>query len=127
MFFCSRAPSILVDVARRLSAGGLPLLLCPGPGEEAEARRDFPSAVVLEQVPLGAYAALMQDAALVVANDTGPGHIAAAVGAPLVSILGLTDAARWAPWGRRVQVLQQPGGWPALDAVLAAARSALAA
>ena len=86
------------ELARRLSAGGLPLLLCPGPGEEAEARRDFPSAVVLEQVPLGAYAALMQDAALVVANDTGPGHIAAAVGAPPPLGPMISQNIEWFAW-----------------------------
>ena len=59
-------------------------------------------------------------AAAVVANDTGPGHMAAAVGAPLVSVLGPTDAARWAPWGPTVRVAQRTGGaWPDVDEVLA--------
>ena len=114
------------ELARTLHDDGLPLLLCPGPGEEDEARRDFPGAIVLDKVPLDVYAALLRDAALVVANDTGPGHIAAAVGAPLVSVLGVTDAARWAPWGSRVTVVQQPGGWPTLEAVRAAVSSVLA-
>jgi heptosyltransferase-1 len=37
---------------------------------------------------------------LVVSNDTGPGHIAAALGAPLVLIFGPTNPARVAPYGR---------------------------
>lgn len=116
-------------LAAALVADGLPLLLCPGPGEEAAAQRDFPQALSLPGVPLGTYAALLQGARLVVANDTGPGHMAAAVGAPLLSVLGPTDAARWAPWGRQVQVVQgspAAGGWPALDQVLGRARSILA-
>ena len=101
-------------------------LLCPGPGEEAAARRDFPQALSLPGVPLGTYAALLQGARLVVANDTGPGHMAAAVGAPLLSVLGPTDAARWAPWGHQVQVAQASaaaGGWPSGADVLRQARA----
>ncbi len=115
-------------LAAALAAEGLPVLLCPGPGEEAVARRDFPQATTLPDVPLGSYAALLQGARLVVANDTGPGHIAAAVGAPLISVLGPTDATVWAPWGQQVQVLQNKqasGGWPALATVLAQARARL--
>ena len=113
-------------LAAALAADGLPVLLCPGPGEEAAARRDFPQARALPGVPLGTYAALLQAARLVVANDTGPGHIAAAVGAPVLSVLGPTDAGRWAPWGRQVQVVQASpaaGGWPALVEVLRRARA----
>jgi ADP-heptose:LPS heptosyltransferase len=70
------------------------VLICPGPGEEKPiAARDFPGCITLPGVGLGAYAALLRDAALVVANDTGPGHMAAAVGTPLVSVLGPTDPA----------------------------------
>jgi len=44
--------------------------------------------------------ALLRAARLVVSNDTGPGHIAAALGAPLVLIFGPTNPARVAPYGR---------------------------
>ena len=112
-------------LAARLAAEGLTVLLCPGPGEEAQAQQQFPQAIALNQVPLGTYAALMKTARLVVANDTGPGHMAAAVGAPLVSVLGPTNAAQWAPWGTRVQVVQVPQGWPAVDAVAALAQASM--
>lgn len=45
--------------------------------------------------------ALLKDAAIVVSNDTGPGHIAAAVGAPLVMIFGKSNPARVAPYNQR--------------------------
>ena len=48
-----------------------------------------------------------------------------AVGAPLLSVLGPTDAARWGALGPTVQHLQQPGGWPTVDSVQAHARSLL--
>jgi lipopolysaccharide heptosyltransferase I len=44
--------------------------------------------------------ALLKGARLVVSNDTGPGHIAAAEGTPLVLIFGRSNPARVAPYGR---------------------------
>jgi heptosyltransferase I len=43
---------------------------------------------------------LMRKASLVVSNDTGPGHIAAAVGMPIVMIFGPTNPARVCPYKR---------------------------
>jgi heptosyltransferase-2 len=111
---------------------GLPILIYPGPGEHTLARELFPDASVLDGADLGVYAALLQRAALVVANDTGPGHLAAAVGTPVISVLGATVAERWAPWGPQVRVLQRPqeGGavsWPSAEEGLALARELLAA
>jgi heptosyltransferase-1 len=45
--------------------------------------------------------ALLKAARLVVSNDTGPGHIAAALGVPVVLIFGPTNPARVAPYGRQ--------------------------
>jgi heptosyltransferase-1 len=44
--------------------------------------------------------AVLKSAKLVVSNDTGPGHIAAALGRPLVLIFGYSNPARVAPYGR---------------------------
>jgi heptosyltransferase-1 len=44
--------------------------------------------------------ALLKNAAIVVSNDTGPGHIAAALGVPLVMIFGPTNPARIEPYRR---------------------------
>ena len=44
--------------------------------------------------------ALLKAAKLVVSNDTGPGHIAAALGVPVVLIFGRSNPARVAPYGR---------------------------
>ena len=49
---------------------------------------------------LGELIALLKTAKLVVSNDTGPGHIAAALGTPLVLIFGRTNPARVAPYKR---------------------------
>jgi heptosyltransferase-2 len=105
-------PGFAEFVARDLPSFGRRLLICPGPGEEAIARERFPGALTLAGVPLGVYASLLQRAALVISNDTGPGHIAAAVGVPTLSVLGPSDPARWRPWGPTVHIAQSPAGWP---------------
>jgi heptosyltransferase-2 len=110
---------------------GLPVVVYPGPGEHEAARQLYPSAHMVDGGDLGIYVALLQRAALVVANDTGPGHIAAALGRPLISLMGGANAPRWAPWGPNVHVLQHPRHdeqvvWPAAEEALALAARLLA-
>jgi len=45
--------------------------------------------------------ALIRDAKLVVSNDTGPGHIAAALSKPMVMVFGDSNPARVAPYQRK--------------------------
>jgi heptosyltransferase-2 len=118
-------PAFAEFVARDLAALGRPVLVCPGPGEEDEARARYPQATLLPGVKLGAYAALLSEAAVMISNDTGPGHIAAAVGAPLVSVLGPSDPVLWRAWGPGVQLVQGAQGWPERGAVLHAVQQAL--
>lgn len=101
------------------------LVLCPGPGEEEEARQGYPGAVVLPGVDLGTCAALMQQAALMVSNDTGPGHLAAAVGIPLLSVLGPTEPGHWGAWGPSVHVERHWPRWPTVEEVWARADALL--
>lgn len=108
------------EFARRLHRKGLELVMCPGPNEVESARCDFPDACVLEGVGLAAYAAIIQGARFMVSNDTGPGHMAAAVGSPLVSVLGPTLPEQWRAWGPGVSVVRAPEGWPTIDEVMAA-------
>ena len=52
-------------------------------------------------------AVLMRSAALVIAGDTGPLHIGAAVGAPIVGLFGPTRPERNGPWEPRDEVLSR--------------------
>ena len=110
---------------------GLPIVVYPGPGERREAREVYPAACMLEGSDLATYAAVLQRAALVLANDTGPGHLAGALGRPLISVLGSANAQRWAPWGPRVVVLQKAStgtavAWPSAEEGLVLAQQILA-
>jgi heptosyltransferase-1 len=51
--------------------------------------------------------ALMKSAALVISGDTGPLHIAAAVGTPIVGLFGPTRPERNGPWEPRDEVLSR--------------------
>lgn len=116
-----RWPDFAAFATAAIARFGLPVVLCPGPGEMEEARRIHPDAVVLENVALGDYAALASFAALMVSNDTGPGHMAAAVGARTVSVLGPTDASRWGVRGRRARIVSPRSSatpWPEVAEVI---------
>ncbi len=122
-------PGFAAFAAERLPALGLPVAVCPGPGEEERlAREHYAGATLLPGVNLGVYAALLQDAAAMVSNDTGPAHMAAAVGVPLVSVMGPSDPTLWRPRGpaERVTVLGGHGRWPEGDEVMAALQRAIA-
>jgi heptosyltransferase-2 len=81
-------------IARR---HGLAVVLAPGPGEEALAREiaramEEPAFVLADPpTPLAELVGLLAGAALHLGNDTGPRHIAVAVGTPTVVLIGPTD------------------------------------
>jgi heptosyltransferase-2 len=52
--------------------------------------------------------ALLSLADAFVTNDTGPAHIAAALGVKTYVIFGPTDPATTRPWGENVTVLREP-------------------
>lgn len=84
----------------RAACGITPVVLW-GPGEEALARSvvaaSDASAIIAPPTTIADLVALSRGAAIVVSGDTGPLHIATAVGTPTVSIFGPTDPARNGP------------------------------
>jgi len=73
-----------------------------GPGEEglagAVVETSGGAARVAPPTRLADLLALSRAASLMVSGDTGPLHIAAAVGTPAVSLFGPTDPQRNGPW-----------------------------
>jgi heptosyltransferase-3 len=89
-----------IEVARRLS--GLEPVFLAGPGDDT---LPFQSFRVWKNEPLARVKSLMSGAALFVGNDSGPGHIAAAFGVPVVVLFGSSEPTTWAPWRTESQVL----------------------
>ncbi len=75
--------------------------------------------------PLAQVAQLMRDASVFVGNDSGPAHVAAAFGLPLVALFGPSDAEIWAPWRTVGKVIRAEGpiaNIPVADVVRAVER-----
>lgn len=99
-------------LTRALQARGHTVVMCPPPAEVDEAARNAPTARLLPAVPLGAFAALTARAALVVCNDSGVSHVAAAAGARQLTLFGVTDPRRTGPWSPRAVCVGSDRNWP---------------
>jgi heptosyltransferase I len=81
---------------------GLRSIVLWGPGEEELAQAvcagSDGAAAPAPRTSLDDLIAILASARLVVSGDTGPLHLAAAVGAPIVGLYGPTDPARNGPW-----------------------------
>jgi len=96
-------PDRLAAVAVSLKARhGLTSVVMWGPGEQAlaeqAAQAAHGAAVVSPPTSVRDLVALARGARLMISGDTGPTHIAAAVGTPLVGIYGPTRPERNGPW-----------------------------
>jgi ADP-heptose:LPS heptosyltransferase len=60
-----------------------------------------PSHVYISEQGIGTYAALIAGARLMLGVDSGPLHVAVALGTPSVRLYGPTDPAHFGPWGPR--------------------------
>ncbi|MBM4125040.1 MAG: glycosyltransferase family 9 protein [Nitrospira sp.] len=96
----------------RLNQEGLgPVVLIGGPDEKSDVGRVMgqmkTAAVDLtgETTP-GLLPALLQSASLLLTNDSGPMHVAAAVGTPVVALFGPTSPVRTGPYGQSHRVLR---------------------
>ena len=91
-------------LAKLLSTeAGLSPVVSWGPGDEERARRMaelLPDARVLPLLPAEGLARVAARASLFVAGDTGPLHLADALGVPTLALFGPTDPARNGPYRR---------------------------
>lgn len=90
-------------VARGLAADGADVVLPSAPGEErlvAElAELSGGAARVVDAKPFPVLAALIRGCRLFLGGDTGPLHLAHALGAPVLCLIGPTDPRRNGPYG----------------------------
>lgn len=88
------------------------IILLGGRGEEplaaaVAAHMRTPAHNLAGRTSLGGLAALIEAASLYIGNDTGPSHLAVAVGTPSVTIFGPVDPCRWAPLDRQRHPIAQ--------------------
>ncbi len=99
-------------LARALRAQGFAVLVNASHPEEPVARLVVEASVGGAQMVvcgIPALVALLRRTALLVGGDSGPVHLAAALGRPVVALYGPTDPARNGPWGPGpVEVLRHP-------------------
>ncbi len=98
---------------------GIEPIVFPSQHEVEETKAACPDARILTPTTLGNYAALAKQAALVIANDSGVSHVAAAVGARQITLIGVTDIDRTRPWNPHATVLgNAKTGWPTVAEVI---------
>jgi heptosyltransferase-1 len=96
-------------VAAELGRAGVRTLVNTAPGGSREATRVVETSDGFAQAApctVGRMIALMRRAAVVIAGDTGPLHLAAALERPVVGIFGPTMPSRNGPYGTRSRVLR---------------------
>ena len=103
-------PDRFADLVGRLAKRGDRVVVFGGPAErELTARVAGDAAVDLGgQTDLAQLAAGIASCDLLVTNDTGPLHLAGAVGTPTVSLWGAGDPAVTGPLGARQRMLRHP-------------------
>jgi heptosyltransferase-1 len=98
-------------VAARLAEGGYTPLVNAVSADDVlanEVAKASGGAAVIVPSSMGSLIALMRRASLVIAGDTGPIHLAAALGKPVVGLFGPTDPARNGPYGTVSCILRHP-------------------
>ena len=90
---------------------GVQVFVVSGAGEQALVKQIREHArmhvIALEQrLTVGQFAALLTHFDVLLCHDSGPMHIAAAVGTPVVALFGSQNAAIWHPLGENHTVLQ---------------------
>lgn len=98
-------PERFAAVADALVVSGFHVVMTGAPSEAelvdaVRSRMRQRAASVMGQTSLGGLAALLRLARLLICNDTGVSHVAAAVRAPSIVVACGSDVARWAPADR---------------------------
>jgi ADP-heptose:LPS heptosyltransferase len=96
-----------VEVATRLKALGLEPVFIGADSDDLSPFHDF---FIEQGAPLANVKTLLAGASFFTGNDSGPAHMAAAFGLPVVVIFGNSDPAIWGPWRTASEVMTAPGG-----------------
>jgi ADP-heptose:LPS heptosyltransferase len=94
-------------VAKHLRDLGIEPLFVAGANEDLSA---FGEHCCFQGAALEEVKSLLAGAALFVGNDSGPAHIAAAFGRPVIVLFGSSDVENWRPWRTQNVVMTSPNG-----------------
>ncbi len=83
-------------------------------GEDIASRVQVPARVLCGETTLPQLVGVLAQIELLLTNDSGPMHLAAALGTPLVAVFGPTDSTETAPVGRHVLVREPVSCSPCL-------------
>ena len=110
-----------ITLVRRLEGTGAPVVLFTGPEErdliETIGTLKSANLRIVPQLPLRRLAALCAQATLVVSPDTGPMHLAAALGVPVIAVLQIERSLAYAPAGALDRRLMRPDAQEAAKAI----------
>ena len=93
-------------IADHLKQSGLDPIFIGAAGDDLGPFRAFRTACE----PLARIKQLLAAASVFVGNDSGPAHMAAAFGLPVVVIFGSSNPAIWGPWQTASEIVTAPGG-----------------
>ena len=108
------------ELVKPLKERGLTPVVFPAKDEIDAVKLAAPEAIIYEPTSLGNFAALCSRASIVIANDSGVSHIASAVHAPQITIVGVTDTDRTSPWSDLNIIVGKKGKWPEVSEVISA-------
>ena len=94
-------------VAERLQALGMAPVFIGAAQDDLAPFRAFRT---VAGAPLAQVKTLLAGASFFIGNDSGPAHMAAAFGLPVVVIFGNSNPAIWGPWRTASEVVAAPGG-----------------
>ena len=100
-------PDRFLEVARHLTQNGIEPVFIGGPADDLS---PFAHYRTIKGAPLARVMEVLSSASLFIGNDSGPAHMAAALGLPVVVIFGNSDPAIWGPWRTAGEALQDPSG-----------------
>jgi len=93
-------------------AHGIATVVNLGPGDEqmaAEVKQRFAGlGIIVSDLELRGLVALLAGSSLFIGNDTGPTHMAAALGKKCVVVFGASDSKVWSPWKTEYRLVENP-------------------
>lgn len=100
----------------QLHQQGVVTVACPGPGELQQCSELLPNSIILDDLSLSQYAAVCSLANFIIANDSGPMHLAASVNDKTLGIFGVTNPDQTR--ALRGNYIGGANDWPDVEAVL---------